>query len=385
MPFRLDFGGLGSGTHRTPQGGLRLTADVTRIGVFTYRLDDGSTRRELRHPDQVFAEDSLNSMEDAPITDLHHGKVTAANVSKLSVGHVRDPRPADKFVRTAAIIQDASTIAAIEKGDRKEISCGYSCDLVMTPGEYEGEHYDAVQTNIRYNHVALGPVGWGRAGKEVALHLDDNGDMSIQVPTSAPTTPAAPTQDTQTMDETINGITYKVGTPEHIQALRKSRDDAAAQVLAEKTRADSEKSRADKAEGERDAQKKIVEDSAANLTAAVTSRIELQTTAAKVLGKEYKFDGKSDRQVMIDAITKTDSKFVATEKTEDAYLRGRFESVQATPAAKQDSISKVREDAQAATSPAPGKKTPDQIRAKNRADSQNAWRQPLAKSSQKNA
>ena len=28
----------------------------------------------------------------------------------------------------------------------------------------EGERYDAVQRAIRYNHVALGPRGWGRAG-----------------------------------------------------------------------------------------------------------------------------------------------------------------------------------------------------------------------------
>ena len=49
--------------------------------------------------------------------------------------------------------------------------------------------------------------------------------------------------------ETIGGIQYKVGSPEHVQALRQRAD-------ADKSRADAkvtaEKTRADKAEGERD-------------------------------------------------------------------------------------------------------------------------------------
>jgi hypothetical protein len=32
--------------------------------------------------------------------------------------------------------------------------------------------YDRVQRRIRYNHAALGPPGWGRAGADVSLRLD---------------------------------------------------------------------------------------------------------------------------------------------------------------------------------------------------------------------
>ena len=44
----------------------------------------------------------------------------------------------------------------------KELSLGYNLDLDETPGEWEGQPYDAVQRNIVINHLALvleaGPV-----------------------------------------------------------------------------------------------------------------------------------------------------------------------------------------------------------------------------------
>ena len=36
----------------------------------------------------------------------------------------------------------------------------------------DGTPYDRVQRNIRYNHVALGPRGWGRMGPRVRLRVD---------------------------------------------------------------------------------------------------------------------------------------------------------------------------------------------------------------------
>ena len=52
----------------------------------------------------------------------------------------------------------------------RELSCGYTLNLYETP-EFvaDGKHYDAIQRNIRYNH--LGVVQKGRAGN-ARLNMD---------------------------------------------------------------------------------------------------------------------------------------------------------------------------------------------------------------------
>ena len=49
----------------------------------------------------------------------------------------------------------------------KELSLGYKCQYDFTPGSVDGEHYDAVQRNLRGNHLAT--VEEGRMGKDVAV------------------------------------------------------------------------------------------------------------------------------------------------------------------------------------------------------------------------
>lgn len=48
-----------------------------------------------------------------------------------------------------------------------ELSLGYGCEYDFTPGNFDGKYYDAIQKNIRGNHLAL--VEEGRMGKEVAV------------------------------------------------------------------------------------------------------------------------------------------------------------------------------------------------------------------------
>jgi hypothetical protein len=173
---RQDYGGAIKKATPTAQGGLRLDAYPTRTGVLQYMKPDGSVTRELRHPDEVFKPESLDSMRFAPLTDLHpQGRVDATNYRELSFGHVgADVAPAPDGVHVAApiLVQDAQMLGLIDGGKRKELSMGYSCDLDETPGEYEGERYDAAQQNIIYNHVAALPPGAGRAGPTAAFRVD---------------------------------------------------------------------------------------------------------------------------------------------------------------------------------------------------------------------
>jgi hypothetical protein len=176
--LRMDRGKLAK-TKRTSQGFARVDARLTRTGILEYVRADGSIQREYRPAEEVFNADSLASLAGAPVTDLHPAvMVDPTNVRQLQVGITNAPRRDGKFIGAELVVQAADVIAKIDDGTRKEISCGYTCELDMTPGVFEGQHYDAVQRAINYNHVALGPSDWGRAGSEVALRLDSADDQS---------------------------------------------------------------------------------------------------------------------------------------------------------------------------------------------------------------
>ena len=70
-------------------------------------------------------------------------------------------------VRCKVVIHD---IDKVKKTPYRELSLGYNLDLIEEPGEWNGEPYDAIQTNIRINHLAI--VESARAGEQAHLNLD---------------------------------------------------------------------------------------------------------------------------------------------------------------------------------------------------------------------
>ncbi len=71
----------------------------------------------------------------------------------------------DPYLDADVCIWDAKAIAGIETETVREFSCAYHYVPLMTPGEYNGEPYDGIMTQIRGNHLAL--VESGRAGSDV--------------------------------------------------------------------------------------------------------------------------------------------------------------------------------------------------------------------------
>lgn len=183
---RHDKGFIGK-TEITEEGYLITSAIVTRTGVFTYRNGDGSTRKELRHPDEVFTPDSLESMKLKPITNDHPMDkiVTAQNVSELSIGNIGETIKINSpFVLAKLCIKNAEIIELIRNEEKQELSLGYMVDLVEEPGEFDGEEYTHRQTNIQYNHLAL--VERGRAGPMARIQLDNNDAEVIDMPDPMP-------------------------------------------------------------------------------------------------------------------------------------------------------------------------------------------------------
>ena len=160
---------------RLGSGAIRLDAAVTRVGVLTYS-DGETTWGELKLPEEVFSPDSLATLPGVPVTEGHPAELVTPNTwSEVARGHVADavrPERSTGLVVAPVVVSDADTIAAVERGDLVEVSAGYTCDLEPSEGTFDGVPYRAIQRGIRFNHIALGPQGWGRAGADVRLRLN---------------------------------------------------------------------------------------------------------------------------------------------------------------------------------------------------------------------
>ena len=162
------------GEHYSTEGYFYDNPILTRTGIFKYKLEDGSERRELRRPEDVFDPASLASYEGKPIIITHDAKaIDKDNARRERVGTILTPGQQDgETVRAKIVIDDPD---AVKASGLRELSVGYYQDLIMEPGEWEGEPYDAIQTHIRVNHLAL--VAVARAGDDARLNMDgqDNG------------------------------------------------------------------------------------------------------------------------------------------------------------------------------------------------------------------
>lgn len=159
---------------RLPNGFVRAEGYLTRSGIFVYRDAQGRTVRELRPPEEVMHADSLASFGMMPVTNEHPSELlTADNAKQYAVGSVSESVvPEGDKVRAVLMITDASAIEALDAG-KSELSCGYTADVVQETGVWQGQPYDAIQRNIRGNHVAL--VDAGRAGPACSIRMDAAG------------------------------------------------------------------------------------------------------------------------------------------------------------------------------------------------------------------
>ncbi len=341
--IRLD----ASKMRKTPQGGLRGPAAVSRVGVFQYRHDNGPMKgkivREYRPAEEVFHPDSMATLDQAPITDGHpaegNGFVTAENTSRLSKGQVTAIHHDETHVLSDAVIQEGKLVKGVLNGSRRDFSPGYVCKMDWTPGEFNGQPYDVVQRSIRYNHVAILPPNRGRQGSTVALRFD-----------------AAIIQDI-TMIVHLDGKDYDLAD----EAQR------AAYHASMQAKTDAEKVRADKAEARADGLDAELQPLKAAQTAQ--ARTALETQARKVMGekgKDVKFDGLNDRQLREKAVG------VDFTGKSDEYVAARFDQMLETAPTPDTALESARQ-AMLATSGAP--QTPVAPAAWSE-----RWKQPLTAS-----
>ncbi len=324
---------------RTPAGYLQADAFLTRAGVFEYRDAYGKITRELRHPDDVFAKESLATLPGVPLTDLHPPfPVNSGNAAFVARGSIGDTitRDGDMVGARVCIIDDA-LLMRVEQGQR-ELSCGYYCDIELEAGTYNGEAYDVRQKNIRYDHVACVPKG--RAGDEVRLRIDGAHSRTDAADGGHPN------NEDSMKKIVVDGKEIEVS---EVAALvvqgaleKRDADLKAAQKLATDTKAeaDKEKGRADAAETALAQATKAHADAVdpAKLREQVKARLALEATATK-LGVE-KADELEDKAIKIACIKKIQPEHNLDGQS-DASIDGIFGFI-SKAAEKSDALDKLK-------------------------------------------
>lgn len=153
---------------------------ISKVGVFPY------SGAQIGHPDlnpediymvyrpdtELSSEDTINSFKLLPFTDEH------AMLGSEDDGLM----PAEKkgihgIIGENVYFEDGYLKANLKifseevndliKNGKKELSIGYRCIYDIQKGIYDGQAYDAIQRQIRGNHIAL--VEEGRSGPDVAV------------------------------------------------------------------------------------------------------------------------------------------------------------------------------------------------------------------------
>ena len=146
---------------------------IAKAGVFEYLGENlGMTGNDAKRIYKVYRPfDELvktaKEFEGMPITLDHHwveGDRTNPTVMGIISGKVTAEEP--YLYADIKIINDEAR-KAIESGEMRELSPGYTSQFEEENGEYNGEEYSFKQFDMHYNHLAL--VDVGRSGPDLKI------------------------------------------------------------------------------------------------------------------------------------------------------------------------------------------------------------------------
>lgn len=308
----------------TTDGYVTANVRAARVGIQVYRgselgRPDLETVRVYRSEDEVFSKDSLSTYAHRPLTNDHPPEpVHAENWKKFSVGMVGDEVARDgDFVRVPMVLMDKTAIKDFEAG-KKQLSLGYTTELKWEPGvTKDGQQYDALQTKIRANHLAM--VTAARGGP--MLKIGDAIKQEKQMKTIM--VDGLPVQTDDAGETIVNRVVAdkakKIETlTADVDTLRKQLADAETKLAT--AQAETKKVTETK-DAELDVLKKQVADSAvtpAKLDALVKDRAEVVAKAKAVLADKLIVDGKTVEEIKKQVV---DAKMGDTAKnySADAY------------------------------------------------------------------
>lgn len=286
------------------------SAIVGRVGLLTYYNADGTKRIEYRPPKEAFNEDSLKTLKGVPVTHKHPKKLINEDSYKESspVGAVlSEGRKDGDNIVADVIIYDLNSC-----GNDRELSCGYTVETIEEAGTTpDGEHYDALQTNIIYNHLAVVPKG--RAGN-AKLNLDAEGNQCYDLDSKNK-------KEEKSMKKiNIDNKEYEVEEEVEKELSKRQAQcdakDSEIKVLKDKIKADEAKFKEDFAK-------------------AVKARVELEKTASDY--KVEKADEMDEKTIKTEIIKKVFPK-ISLDGKNDAYVDAMFDIAKSQEVEHKDAI-----------------------------------------------
>lgn len=207
---------------------------ISKVGVFPYlgqnigAPEPDKIYHVLRSEEELSSPETIESIKLLPWVDNHRmlgnpeeSEIDVEAAERKGVEGVtgQDVEFKDGTLYTNIKIFSEKLKKLIEKG-KKELSLGYRCKWEFTSGNFGGIPYDAIQRNIRGNHLAL--VDEGRMGSDVAVL--DSADCFYFALDSKEFAMPDPSEDKKAEDQEIDRDMLK-GLIKEILAEMKGEDE----------------------------------------------------------------------------------------------------------------------------------------------------------------
>ena len=331
-PSVIFFKDLGTVSSRktTKEGFLSVVADFARIGIQDYfvgelprsevppdlRDDPFTIVRLLRPEKEVFADSSMQSFSQKPVTNEHPPEhINSKNFKDFQVGFsgAEVSKNQDRL-RVPLLIQDSEVIKEIKAG-KDALSAGYSAKVLWSSGvdDVHGP-YDAIQSNIHGNHIAI--VEKARAGADVKIN-DSWSDIEDKT---------KPKKGEKEMAKRkINGITVEFSDSgaEAVDGLVAALSDSEKKMVKLETDFKDQKKAKDKLQGEFDALKKsqLTDE---DIEKKVSGRLAI-VDQARALNPELDPAGKTIVDIKKEAVLAVEKDFDFADKSEE-YVSAVFDT-----------------------------------------------------------
>jgi hypothetical protein len=308
------------GMHMTPSGFLVAEPRVARIGIQMYKghevgRPDMEEVRVYRPETEVFDKRAMVSLAHKPVTlDHPDTQVDASNWKEFAVGNSTGDVARDgEYIRVPLALMDAAAIKAA-RSHKSQLSVGYSANLKWESGETnDGQFYDAMQTEIRANHIAL--VSNARGGNNLKMGddlFDHKDSHERRIPMTERTLVidgvniTLEDKDSQILERYLATLTTKFGDSDSkIAEMKKAIDTKDGEIIGlTKKLADAEWT-------------------PAKIDEAVRNRLELFERARRALGDKLVTDGKTDaeikREVVVAEIGDDEAKAMSDEAVSGVF------------------------------------------------------------------
>lgn len=374
-----------SGRKYTAEGFLVVDARIARTGIQEYlAIEMGLEDRDpmtyikvYRPSEEVFSQDSMSSFANKVVTDDHPTElVNAKNATSLTVGYSSsDIRRDGIFLVTQLHIIDDEAIQKIKDG-KVELSNGYTSDIDWTPGiTPDGIPYDAIQRNIKGNHIAL--VDRGRCGS--ACKVSDNSPTNQStVETTMPSTVQIDGVDFEVTDQVAQAVKKLQRRLSDAEEENTKLEEKVDELEEEKEKTDEEMEETKDAKAKLDTLQAKLDDALAKvptpktLDQLVENRLKTRDAALRVVpGIEW--EGKDCETLRKEVIT-TLCADVDVSKVSADYIRARFDALASTSNSTNDVDAALSTQHRVPTKTTDSTNVVSDARNRFAEESRNAWK-----------